>query len=517
MSELNSNTHEESRLGVFGYKQELSRVLSKFDSFSVAFTYLSPMVGIYSLFVLGIGTGGPRYIWLMLIPVIGMYFVAMVFAELGSHYPISGALYQYAKNSVGPRYGWWVGWFYSVALLVTVAAVDTGVVPYLSTLLNSWFKLSLDPTNHTTILFMTLALLAIQTLLNVTGAKVMGRVASFGSYVEIFGTIGIALILAAAGFNHGFGFLFSSQGAETGATNSLGVDFGGSWLTGAALIAVMAHAYIFYGFESAGDVAEETKNATQQVPRAMRQALLAGAITSFILIAALILSIPNDPESYKNATTFAGGIPFILQSAISSEFLRDILLLAVIFAFFSCGSSIQGASARMLFSYARDGATPAAGMISKVSPRFHTPVNALLLGALVPLAFTLLVNVAPTSDIKILFITYPANVTALTSLVSFGVSGIYLAFLLTVLGALIARTRGWNAEGHYRLGSKGMLINIIALAYLVLMFINLVIPTGLGSPRGALFNLDWVTLMVIVVLALIGYLVYLMSPVRKHK
>jgi len=249
----------------------------------------------------------------------------------------------------------------------------------------------------------------------------------------------------------------------------------------------------------------------------MRQALLAGAITSFILIAALILSIPNDPESYKNATTFAGGIPFILQSAISSEFLRDILLLAVIFAFFSCGSSIQGASARMLFSYARDGATPAAGMISKVSPRFHTPVNALLLGALVPLAFTLLVNVVPTSDIKILFITYPANVTALTSLVSFGVSGIYLAFLLTVLGALIARTRGWNAEGHYRLGSKGMLINIIALAYLVLMFINLVIPTGLGSPRGALFNLDWVTLMVIVVLALIGYLVYLMSPVRKHK
>ena len=117
-----SNTAEESRLGALGYRQELSRVLSKFDSFSVAFTYLSPMVGIYSLFVLGAGSGGPRYIWLMLVPVIGMYFVAMIFAELGSHYPVSGALYQYAKNSVGKKYGWWVGWFYSVALLVTVAA-----------------------------------------------------------------------------------------------------------------------------------------------------------------------------------------------------------------------------------------------------------------------------------------------------------------------------------------------------------------------------------------------------------
>ena len=113
--------------------------------------------------------------------------------------------------------------------------------------------------------------------------------------------------------------------------------------------------------------------------------------------------------------------------------------------------------------------------------------------------------------------TYPAHVSALTSLVSFGVSGIYLAFLLTVLGALIARTRGWKAEGQYTLGGKGMMINIIALAYLVLMFINLVIPTGLGSPRGGLFNLDWVTLMVIAVLGLVGLVVYMISPFRQKK
>ena len=112
MSDQNdSNVQEEQRLGALGYKQELSRVLSPFHSFSVAFTYLSPMVGIYSLFVLGAGAGGPRYIWLMFIPVIGMYFVALIFGELGSHYPISGALYQYSKNTVGRRYGWWVGWF----------------------------------------------------------------------------------------------------------------------------------------------------------------------------------------------------------------------------------------------------------------------------------------------------------------------------------------------------------------------------------------------------------------------
>jgi amino acid transporter len=94
-----------------------------FENFSVAFTYLFPMAGIYTLFVLGVGTGGPAYVWLTFIPVIGMLFVALVFRELASHYPVAGALYQYSKFSVGPRYGWFVGWFYGLALLITVAAV----------------------------------------------------------------------------------------------------------------------------------------------------------------------------------------------------------------------------------------------------------------------------------------------------------------------------------------------------------------------------------------------------------
>src|SRR5450631_596699 len=85
---------EDTRLESLGYKPQLNRVLGLFANFSVAFTYLSPMVGIYSLFALGVGTGGPAYLWLMPIPVIGMLFVALVFGELASHYPVAGALYQ---------------------------------------------------------------------------------------------------------------------------------------------------------------------------------------------------------------------------------------------------------------------------------------------------------------------------------------------------------------------------------------------------------------------------------------
>ena len=228
-------TDDDARLASLGYQPQLHRVLGLFANFSVAFTYLSPMVGIYSLFILGLGTLGPAYIWLNLIPIIGMLFVALVFGELASHYPVAGALYQYSKFSVGPGYGWFVGWFYGFALLITVAAVDTGVVSYFAALTHNWFGWNLDPTDHVTILWITVLLLLIQTILNITGAQVMGRIAQFGVFVEIIGTFGIAIILAIHGFHHGLGYLFSTQGQTHAATNALGLNFHGSFLA-AALI-----------------------------------------------------------------------------------------------------------------------------------------------------------------------------------------------------------------------------------------------------------------------------------------
>ena len=48
---------DDSRLASLGYQPQLRRVLGLFANFSVAFTYLSPMVGIFSLFLLGLGPG----------------------------------------------------------------------------------------------------------------------------------------------------------------------------------------------------------------------------------------------------------------------------------------------------------------------------------------------------------------------------------------------------------------------------------------------------------------------------
>jgi amino acid transporter len=158
----------------------------------------------------------------------------------------------------------------------------------------------------------------------------------------------------------------------------------------------------------------------------------------------------------------------------------------------------------LTYSYARDGAVPASGWVRRVSPRFHTPVNALLVAGVVPVLFTLLVNINPSKDVHILWFVFPAGINALTALVSFGVSGIYLSFLLTVIGSMIARSRGWQPSGSFTLGRFGWPVSIVAAAYLVLMLVNIVLPSGLTSPRGALFNFDWITLAVVVFLLIIG-------------
>jgi amino acid transporter len=138
-----------------------------------------------------------------------------------------------------------------------------------------------------------------------------------------------------------------------------------------------------------------------------------------------------------------------------------------------------------------------------VNQRFKTPVNALLMGAVITVLFVVLVYINPGSNYHIWFVTYPAHVNALVALVSFGVSGIYLSFLLTVIGAIIARARGWQPEGAFRLGKWAWPVLLVAAGYLGAMFVNVVYPSGLSSARG-LFNIDWITLFIIFLIAVVG-------------
>ncbi|HXW76181.1 MAG TPA: APC family permease, partial [Candidatus Eremiobacteraceae bacterium] len=286
---------------------------------------------------------------------------------------------------------------------------------------------------------------------------------------------------------------FTTQSVEFAKTNPLGVDFGGHWWTGAALVAVLANVYIFYGFESAGDISEETIDAQRQVPTAMRNALLYGGIASFVLVLGLLLATP----AAGIGGVVSGGIDTILSAL--PGWLQDFFLVMVIVAFFSCGTAVQGAGARVAFALARDGGLPFGEQIKRISPRHYTPVNAIVVGTVIPFAFLLLVLVNPAKPVHVLWFDYPANVNALYALVSFATSGIYLAFFLTVFGALVARWRGWKPSGVFTLGAWGIPVTVAGAIYLLSMLVDIVWPSALSSGR-ALFNYGWVTVLVMAVI-----------------
>src|ERR1700746_3258265 len=99
-------------LARFGYKQELRRALGFYSSWAVAFSYISPSTGIFTLFILGISLAGGFFYWSWPIVVVGQLIIALNFAEVSSHFPVAGSVYQWTKFLAGRTYAWFSGWIY---------------------------------------------------------------------------------------------------------------------------------------------------------------------------------------------------------------------------------------------------------------------------------------------------------------------------------------------------------------------------------------------------------------------
>src|SRR3989442_11910544 len=93
-------------LAGFGYKQELKRALGVYSSFAVAFSYISPSTGIFTLYALGLGIGGPAFIWSWPLVALGQFIIALNFAQVSSHLPRAGSVYPWTQYPSNPHSSW---------------------------------------------------------------------------------------------------------------------------------------------------------------------------------------------------------------------------------------------------------------------------------------------------------------------------------------------------------------------------------------------------------------------------
>jgi len=74
------------------------------------------------------------------------------------------------------------------------------------------------------------------------------------------------------------------------------------------------------------------------------------------------------------------------------------------------------------------------------------------------------------------------------TIIVFGSAGIYIAFQMIVLGALVARAKGWRPSGAFSTGVWAWPVNLAALTYGLLAIINMVGRARTGSVVSQLRN-----------------------------
>jgi amino acid transporter len=110
MDQVTTSPAEDAELSSFGYRQQFTRSLRQFESFAVAFSFISITTGIFTTYAFALATGGTRSIWTWLIVVVGQALVALLYGALSSRIPLSGFSYQWASRLASPHVGWWFGW-----------------------------------------------------------------------------------------------------------------------------------------------------------------------------------------------------------------------------------------------------------------------------------------------------------------------------------------------------------------------------------------------------------------------
>jgi urea carboxylase system permease len=486
-------------LAEFGYKQELDRSLGSFSAFAAGFSYISILTGVTALFALGYFNAGPGVWWTWPVVVFGQILVALCFMEMAGQYPIAGSVYQWSKQVAGPFSSWMTGWIYIVGAIVTIAAVAVDwqvVLPQITTKLQ-FFGTAADAGTTITkggaqnLLLLGTILIVITTTINMLGVKLMARINNVGVIAELVGASLLIILL-----------LFHLHHPPSVIVHSYGYGAGHPWgYFGALLVGGLLSAYVMYGFDTAGTLAEETNDPRKHAPPAIIRAIAAAAIIGGLVILLGIMASKNIHD--KNIGLL--GLPYVIKQAFGNT-TGNVFLADAGLAIFVCCLAVQTATIRMIFSMARDNRLPFGSAVARVSGKRKVPiVPALVTGILAVLL--LVINVG--------------NQSAFAALTSIAIIMFYLAYLGVTVPMLIRRLRGtWPKKDwgpYFSLGRWGMLVNVLAVAYGVLVAINLAWPrAGVYNAVGAQhWYWRWSAELFIGAVVIIGAIYYFLVQAKK--
>jgi urea carboxylase system permease len=462
-----STSNDSGELATFGYKQELDRSLGNFSSFAAGFSYISILTGMFELFGFGYAQAGPPLWWTWVIVLGGQMLVALCFAELAGQYPLAGSVYQWSKRVTGDFASWMTGWIYIVGSFVTVAAVAVAwqvVLPQVSTKFE-FIGSKADAGTYSTVngarnaIILGAILVIFATIINMLGVKIMARVNNFGVLAELIGSTILVILL-----------LFHIHRGPQVIVHNLGLGKGHPWgYFGAFIVGGIMSAYVMYGFDTAGTLAEETNDPRRAAPPAIYRALIAAGIIG----GALLLLSMMDVKSVTDSNIGLLGLPYVVKQALGNT-VGNVFLIDSALAITVCTLAIETACIRLLFAMARDGRLPFGNAIARVSGRRKVPIVPALVTGFITLGI-LALNIA--------------NQSAFVALTGVAIIMFYLCYLGITGPMLLRRLRGtWPTPEHgdyFSLGRWGTLVNLAAVLY------GAVVAFNIAWPRAAVYGKPW--------------------------
>lgn len=265
--------------------------------------------GIYALIGEGAGIAGYG-LWLsFIIAAVVASFTGLSFAELSSMYPKEASAYVYTQKAFHRKaLSFTVGWLLIVSGVISVAAVALGFSGYFAGLFGI--------TGETNLVIIAALLIVFLSLINYIGIRISAGFNIISTIIEVSGLVLVSII----GILFIFGFLNITTTADFTLGNYFVLPPGGI----TALISAAALIFFAYlGFEDIVIVAEETKNAKRNVPKALIFAMIISTVL-YILVAFSSLAVMTPEElSASNAP-----LTDVIEKAVpSASFLMSIIAL----------------------------------------------------------------------------------------------------------------------------------------------------------------------------------------------
>jgi amino acid transporter len=284
------------------------------------------------------------------------------------------------------------------------------------------------------------------------------RVAQFNSWGSTFNFLALIAVLIAipAGTNNSPKFTPSKKvwGDITNQT-----DFPDGV---AVLMTFVGVIWTMSGYDSPFHLSEECSNASVASPRAIVLTSGVGGLMGWFLQLVVAYTV-LDIEAVIDSDLGQPWASYLLQ-VMPQKAALGILGLTIICGF-SMGQGCMVAASRVTYAYARDDCFPFSNIWKKVNPHTQTPVNAVILNAVLGILMCLLIL---------------AGSVAIGALFSIGAIAQFVAFAIPIFIRVFFVGNRFR-KGPWNLGPYGPYIGGVGVSFVVLMVPILCLPSATNA------------------------------------